>query len=120
MLNATYYQSIGLGTILDKVLNAQRLSFDDGMALFTCPDLTAVGALALYRRCQLHGDQTFYVVNRQVNYSNICVNGCSFCAFRRDAGSQGAFLLSQDDIMARIREALASAPGLDELHIVGG
>lgn len=120
MLNATYYQSLGLGDILDKVLNGQRLSFDDGMALFSCPDLTAVAALALHRRCQLHGDKTFYVVNRQVNYTNICVNGCRFCAFRRDEGKDGAFVLSHEDILARIDDALTHCPGLDELHIVGG
>ena len=48
MLDASYYASLGLADVLDKVLAGQRLSAEDGMALFACPDITAVGALALY------------------------------------------------------------------------
>lgn len=46
MLDASYYASLGLADVLDKVLAGQRLSAEDGMALFACPDITAVGALA--------------------------------------------------------------------------
>ena len=121
MLNKQYYQSLGLESIYDKVLTGTRLSFKDGLALFRCQDLTAVGALALHKRLQLHEEKTYYVVNRQINYTNICVNGCTFCAFRRDKGTDsGAFLLSKDDIIKRIEDARKSSLHLDELHIVGG
>ena len=76
MLDASYYASLGLADVLDKVLAGQRLSAEDGMALFACPDITAVGALAHHARCRMHGDKTSYVVNRQINYTNVCVNGC--------------------------------------------
>ena len=121
MLDSTYYAALGLSSIHEKVLAGQRLSFEDGLALFRCPDITAVGALALHVRCRLHGHKAFYVVNRQINYTNVCVNGCTFCAFRRDAESDpGAFAMSLDDVMARLRAADATPLQLDELHIVGG
>ena len=50
MLDASYYASLGLADVLDKVLAGQRLSAEDGMALFACPDITAVGALAHHAR----------------------------------------------------------------------
>ena len=82
-----------------------------------------MGALAP-RPCsrrRLHGDAAFYVVNRQINYTNVCVNGCTFCAFRRDEDSEpGAFRLSKEDILERLRAARQGSLHLDELHIVGG
>lgn len=121
MLDSAYYARLGLESIHDKVLAGERLSPEDGLALFTCPDITAVGALAHHVRTRMHGDKTFYVVNRHINYTNVCVNGCTFCAFRRDTADQpGAFSLSREDIMERLESAMAAALRLDELHIVGG
>lgn len=121
MLDASYYASLGLADVLDKVLAGQRLSAEDGMALFACPDITAAGALAHHARCRMHGDKTSYVVNRQINYTNVCVNGCVFCAFRRDREEdQGAFCLSTEEVLERLRAADATPLHLDELHIVGG
>ena len=76
MLDAAYYADLGLSSIYDKVLEGRRLEPEEGLALFRCPDLTAVGALALHARCRRHGHRAFYVVNRQINYTNVCVNGC--------------------------------------------
>lgn len=121
MLDAAYYASLGLSSIHDKVLAGERLDFEDGLALFACPDLAALGALATHVRLRLNGRRTSYVVNRQINYTNVCVNGCLFCAFRRDADTDpGAFRLSAEDVIMRVRQALAAGIGLDELHIVGG
>ena len=79
------------------------------------------GRVWTHVRCRLHGHKAFYVVNRQINYTNVCVNGCTFCAFRRDAEDEpGAFVLSLDDVLARLRAADATPLHLDELHIVGG
>ena len=120
MLNATYYARLGLESIFVKVVDGTRLSAEDGMALFACPDIHAVGALAHHVRTRLHGDQTYYVVNRHINYTNVCVNGCVFCAFRRDTPDEGgAFVLDKDDILARVAQHNHGLR-LDELHIVGG
>ncbi len=121
MFDEGYYASLGLGDVREKVLSGRRLSFDDGLALFNCPDVTALGALALHVRTRMHGDAASYVVNRQVNYTNVCVNGCTFCAFRRDdEKDDGAFTLSKEQILAKIAEARQGSLDLDELHIVGG
>ncbi|MDD6180606.1 MAG: aminofutalosine synthase MqnE [Desulfovibrionaceae bacterium] len=121
MLDASYYATLGLGDIFHKVMAAERLSFDDGLRLSACPDVTAVGALAHHVRTRLHGDRAFYVVNRHINYTNVCVNGCTFCAYRRDdEKQQGAFVLSKEDILARVRGEAENPLHLDELHIVGG
>lgn len=122
MFDKAYFEAVGLGGIYAKILAGERLAAADGLALYACPDLTAVGALAAHVRFRLHGANAYYVVNRQINYTNICVNGCAFCAFRRDDASQaGAFTLSKAEILERIAKAYATAPnGLDELHMVGG
>ncbi|MDR1660200.1 MAG: radical SAM protein, partial [Desulfovibrio sp.] len=121
MLDAAYYDKLGLSSIYDKVLAGRRLSFDDGLALFACPDVTALGALAMQARSRQHGDAVFYVVNRQINYTNVCVNDCVFCAFHRDRESDpGAFTLDREDILSRLRAADQSPLRLDEMHFVGG
>ncbi len=124
MLNVKYYTQLGLTAIYDKVISGERLSPADGLTLYNCPDITAVGALAHHVRTQRHGDATHYVVNRHVNYTNVCVNECSFCAFcRKEESEDGAFVLSKENILDKVRSAKASLSAslrLDELHIVGG
>ncbi|MFM7314479.1 MAG: CofH family radical SAM protein, partial [Cyanobium sp.] len=75
-------------------------------------------SLADRRRRQLVGDGVTYVVNRNLNLSNHCVKHCSFCAFRRDAGQEGAYWHSVDSLQQRA--AAARALGATELCIQGG
>ncbi|MFP5213207.1 MAG: aminofutalosine synthase MqnE [Acidobacteriota bacterium] len=116
MLDQAWYEKIGLGDIHGKVVSGERLSIEDGERLFACPDVVAVGALAHRVRTRIQGNKAFYVVNRHINYSNICVNGCRFCAFRREKGQEQAFLLSVEDILEKLRET----DTITEVHIVGG
>lgn len=121
MFDKAYFDSAGLTNVHNKILTGQRLDAVDGMDLFNSPNLTAVAALAASVRFRMHGAIASYVVNRQINYTNICVNGCTFCAFRRDnADEPGAFALSKAEIIERIAEACNSGHGLDEMHMVGG
>ncbi len=122
MLNVKYYTQLGLQKIYTKVMEGERLSYDDGLSLFACKDITVIGALAHYVRAKLHGNSTYYVVNRHINYTNVCVNECSFCAFCRQTDSQeGAFVLSKDMILDKVASAQnIQGLQLDELHIVGG
>ncbi len=122
MLNVKYYTQLGLQNIYEKVIQGERLSHTDGLALFACKDITAVGALAQHVRTKLHGNATYYVVNRHINYTNVCVNQCAFCAFCRQSEEQaGAFVLSKEDILQKVSSAKnLQALQLDELHIVGG
>lgn len=115
-MDRPYIASLGLEPVLDKVLAGRRLSLHEGQALYDCPDPHVLALLAGHVRTRLHGDRVHYVVNRHVNPTNICVNRCRFCAYRRDEGQEGAYVLTADEAMAK----LEAAGPLDEVHIVGG
>ena len=117
LINKDFYDNMGLAEINAKVEAGERLTFEDGLSLFECPEPLAVGSLAHKVRTRLHGDKAFYVVNQHVNYTNICVNGCVFCAYQREDGQEGGFVLNADEVIAKINNA-ALAPR--EVHIVGG
>jgi aminodeoxyfutalosine synthase len=117
LFKSDYFQNMDLADIRDKVEAGERLSFEDGVRLFQCPEPLAVGALAHRVRTRLHGDKAFYVVNRHVNYTNVCVNGCVFCAYQREEGQSGGFVLTREDVLAKL-EAAPLPPR--EVHIVGG
>jgi len=112
-------QSSDVVDILHRALDGQRLSVDDGVRLFESSDVHAVGAAANEVRRRLHGDRTYYVVNRHINYTDICRNHCRFCAFSRVEGADGAYLMSVDEVVdraARYHDEMRYT----ELHIVGG
>lgn len=117
MIDEKRFADLGLLQIARKVEAGARLSIDEGRQLYACPDVTALGALAHHRRTQLHGDKTFYVVNRHINYTNVCINGCAFCAYHRTKGEEGGFELSINDAVERLRNAPLPPR---EVHIVGG
>jgi aminodeoxyfutalosine synthase len=117
LFKSDYFKNMDLADIRDKVENGERLSFENGVRLFQCPEPLAVGALAQRARARLHGNKAFYVVNRHVNYTNVCVNGCVFCAYQREEGQSGGFVLSREDVLAKL-EAAPLPPR--EVHIVGG
>jgi len=108
----------GLGSIAEKVQAGERLSFEDGVALYNAPDLAAVGGLANFVRERKHGDKTYFNVNQHVNYTNICNKLCSFCAFQRLPKQEGAYCMEPDEIAQKIREHLDDP--VTEVHMVGG
>ena len=119
--NKEFFRPYGLEGVYEKIIAGERLDGRDGLRLFECPNPVAVGALAAHVRHRKHGNIASYVVNRQINYTNVCVNRCVFCAFRRDhANEAGAFVLGHDEIIAKIGQACGLGAGLDELHMVGG
>ena len=104
--------------VFDKVLTGERLTPADGLRLLACNDLAALGAMANVVRERLNGDRTYYVINRHINYSNICVNACRFCAFSRKRGDAGAYEMGLDEIFRTAQESLVEP--VTEFHIVGG
>ena len=108
-----------LDAIRAKVEADERLSFDDGMALYN-PDvpLGDVGALANLVRERRNGNRAYYNINVHLNPTNVCVYRCSFCAFRSDLRDPKGYLMSDDQILARGEEAVQA--GCTEMHIVGG
>lgn len=118
MFDSAHYQRLGLGRVHERVMAGLRLSPEDGEALFACPDILAVGALAHHVRTRMHGAKTYFVRNRHINYSNICVNRCRFCAFRRDAGQEDAFSLTKEAVLQRALDD--NGHPFAEIHVVGG
>ncbi len=118
MMDFDGYKKLGLGEVFEKVRARERLSPEEGERLFACPDVLAVGALAHGVRTRLHGAKTYYVMNQHINYSNVCVNGCRFCAFGRKKDAPGAFELPLRAILDKVRESLEKP--ITEIHIVGG
>ncbi|ODS52338.1 MAG: aminofutalosine synthase MqnE [Acidobacteria bacterium SCN 69-37] len=110
---------LGLDTIAQKLDAGERLSFDDGVALFTCPDLHAVGWLANRERERRHGARTYYNVNLRLEATNVCQANCLFCSFARlKAGDPQAYTLSVEQVLDKLR-ARADQP-LTEVHVVNG
>jgi aminodeoxyfutalosine synthase len=107
-----------LKPIADKVLAGERLSMDDGIALYRSPDLLAVGWLANHVREKRHGNITYYNVNRHINPTNVCVAHCKLCAFGRDANAPGAYTFALEEIYQRAEQGVRE--GATEFHIVGG
>jgi aminodeoxyfutalosine synthase len=107
-----------LKPVADKVLAGERLSFDDGIALYRSPDLLGVGWLANRVREQRHGDTCYYNVNRHINPTNVCVAHCKLCAFGRDPNAPGAYTFALEEIWQRAEQGVRE--GVTEFHMVGG
>lgn len=75
--------------------------------------------LADYRRRQIDGLKTYFVKNYHIDYSNVCVLDCKFCAFKRNIVDSDAYTLSADEIIQKIKAEFEKR-GLREVHLVGG
>ena len=107
-----------LKPIAQKVLAGERLSPEDGVALYRSPDLLGVGWLANHVREKRHGNITYYNVNRHINPTNVCVAHCKLCAFGRDPNAPGAYTYALEEIYRRAEQGVRE--GATEFHIVGG
>ena len=107
-----------LGPIAEKVLARERLTHDDGVALYRSPHLHAVGALANHVRERFHGDLAYFNVNQHINYTNLCNKLCRFCAFQRLPGQAGAYQLTPEQAADKIRAQLHEP--VTEVHMVAG
>src|SRR5512136_2402527 len=83
-----------LTAIREKVLSSERLTSEDGLALYRSPDILAVGWMANYVREKLHGNVTYFNVNRHINHTNVCVASCRLCAFGKKAKDPRARTMS--------------------------
>ena len=107
-----------LEPIADKVLRGTRLSFEDGVALYRSPDILAVGWLANAVRERLHGDLTYFNVNRHINPTNVCVASCRLCAFGRKKDAPGTYTMALEEAYETAASGYSEA--VTEFHIVGG
>ena len=107
-----------LREIAEKVQAQERVSEADALALYQSTDLNALGIMASAVRQRKNGNKATYILNRYINYSNICVLSCQFCAFAARKRDAHAFERANGDIVEAVREALKL--GITEVHMVGG
>jgi aminodeoxyfutalosine synthase len=108
-----------LTSIREKILAGKRISEEDALHLFESDDIFTLGSLASHVAHKKNGKKAFFVRNRHINPTNICVNRCKFCAFSRSKGQEGAFELTIEDIINKLGDG-HKATGFSEVHIVGG
>ena len=110
---------LGLGPVADKLDAGERLTFEDGVALFECPDLLALGWLANRERERRHDGRTYYNFNIRLEATNVCVASCLFCSFARlRPGDAGSYTMSLEQAWNKLRER--SHQPLTEIHVVNG
>ena len=108
-----------LKTIGQKIINNQRISFEDGVALFEKASLPYVGALANWKRNELHGDNTYFNRNFHIEPTNVCVFSCKFCSYSKlYAHKEEGWELTIDQMMDIVRSY--DGKPVTEVHIVGG
>ena len=111
--------SAGIADIAAKLDTGERLSFEDGVRLFNCPDTLALGWLANREREKRHGARTYYNFNIRLEATNVCVASCLFCSFARlRPGDPGSYTMSLEQLWDKLR-ARAQQP-LTEVHVVNG
>ncbi len=107
-----------LRRIAEKVEAAERITEADALALYQAQDLNALGIMASAVRERKNGNFATYILNRYINYSNVCILSCQFCAFAARKRDPHAFELAIDEIVVAVQDALRL--GITEVHMVGG
>ena len=107
-----------LNELATRIQAGERLTFEDGVALYATDDLTALGQLADRVRRQKHGRTTYFNVNRHFNPTNVCYADCKFCGFYRTPRQPDAYTHNIDDSLRIAGQAVSE--GATELHITGG
>ena len=109
----------GLVDIAERLDAGERLDLDDGVRLFDCPDLLALGWLANRERERRHGDRTYFNHNIRIEATNVCVASCLFCSFARlQPGDAGSYTLSLEQAWDKLRQRHDQP--LTEVHVVNG
>src|ERR1035437_9625790 len=106
-----------LEPIAAKVMAGERLDFNDGLVLYGTSDVLAVGWLAHHVRERMHGDVTYFNVNRHINHTNVCVANCRLCAFGRKKGDPAGYTMSLEEAWETAASGYSEA--VTEFHIVG-
>jgi aminodeoxyfutalosine synthase len=108
-----------LKSIGQKIIQNERINFEDGVALFEKSSLPYVGALANWKRNELHGDITYFNRNFHIEPTNVCVFSCKFCSYSKlYAHKEEGWELTIDQMMDIVRSY--DGKPVTEVHIVGG
>jgi len=107
-----------LYSILAKVTAGERLSAEDGVALYESSDLLGIGYMANLVRERLHGDRTYFNVNRHINPTDVCVASCRLCAFGKRSKDPNSYTMSLEQVWETA--GIGWTEAVTEFHIVGG
>lgn len=113
-----YFIDPDLNFVAEKVTAGKRLSFQDGLVLERTRDVLGLGRLANIVRERLNGSNAYYINNRHINHTNLCVNSCKFCAFSRKEGDADGYTMQVEQVMDSARQYVGQS--FSEFHIVGG
>src|ERR1700749_2933102 len=105
-----------LEPIAAKVERGERLSYEDGLALYRSGDILAVGWMANLVRERMHGDTAYFNVNRHINPTNVCVAACKLCAFGRKKGDPAGYTMALEEAWQSAGSGYSEA--VTEFHIV--
>ena len=108
-----------IGDILDSALCGQDLGLNECIRLIKSDDVYSIGLVGNIQRQRLYGNTATFVKNIILNYTNVCITNCKFCAFYRPPGHEESYTLSLDEIMRRIVIA-SKAFGITQVLIQGG
>jgi aminodeoxyfutalosine synthase len=108
------FQDSRLVPIWEKVLSSERLDRNDGLTLLETWDVTAVGKMADHVKREKSGNHVYFVMNRQLNPTNLCVLDCVFCDFAARPGDAHAYEMTREEMLGKLSNELS------EVHIVGG
>ena len=103
-----------LESIWEKVRHGERLSADEGVKILETDDFAAVGLMADYAKRRVSGEKVYFVLNRHLNPTNICVLSCKFCDYAKKPGEQDAYEMTMDQMLEHLDG------DIKELHVVGG
>ncbi len=112
------FDDVRLRGVLEKVEKNHRLDSADGLALYRTPDLLALGYMANLVRERLHGNVTYFNVNRHINPTDVCVASCRLCAFGKRAKDPKAYTMSLEQAWETAGRGWTEA--ITEFHVVGG
>lgn len=105
--------------LLENAVAGERLTLEEGIHVFQNADLLDLGRAADLIRGRLHpNNRVTFIIDRNINYTNVCTNRCKFCAFYRDADSPEAYVISREDLLEKIEETRSA--GGTGLLIQGG
>jgi aminodeoxyfutalosine synthase len=116
------FEDARLRPIAGKVEAGERLTFDDGVTLYRSPDLLGVGWMANRVRERMHGNVTYFNVNRHINPTDVCVASCRLCAFGKRAKDPKAYTMSLEQVWEVAGHGWSpnTIDAVTEFHIVGG
>jgi len=109
-----HFRDSSLVPIWSRIQRCERLTLEDGLAMYRSPDLLSLGKMANHVQQQKSGDAVYFVLNQKIEHTNICVLSCKFCDFATKKGRPDAYEMTTEEILGKL------TPHIHEVHITGG